>query len=174
MPLLNRHTSKSMAGLVAEVVGFVDKTELDSSSTTYFTVQCTKEGSSWSLEKRYSDFHGFEGDLRTQVEISAPFPPKLVKLVALSHAQKEERRVAMDKWVGELLRQPLTSTVLAQTYNFFGKTPLPGTLTRTRLQSCVYTSHDPRPRPCGFDRGERGGRSGRTGEVLLSPRCLGS
>jgi hypothetical protein len=119
MPLLKRRASKTIAGLVAEVMGFTDKVEMDSTSATYFTVQCTKEGSTWSVEKRYSEFFGFEADLKTQVEIEAPFPPKLAKLTALTQAQKEERRVAINAWVYELLSQPLGPTVLAQIYNFF-------------------------------------------------------
>jgi len=42
MPLLKRRNSTSVAGLVAEVIGFADKVEKDSSSNTYFTVNCTK------------------------------------------------------------------------------------------------------------------------------------
>jgi hypothetical protein len=75
----------------------VDKVELDSSSATYYTVQCAKEGSAWTVQKRYSQFHGFEQDIKAQVALDAPFPTKLAKLTALTMAQKEERRVGINK-----------------------------------------------------------------------------
>ena len=67
MPLLKRRNEKVVAGVVAEVMGFVDKIELDSSSATYFTVQCSKGGTMWKVEKRYSEFFSFEQDIRSQV-----------------------------------------------------------------------------------------------------------
>lgn len=105
--------------MVAEVIGFVDKVELDSSAATYYTVQCSKEGSTWTINKRYSQFYAFEQDIRTQVTIDAPFPGKLTKITSLTMAQKEERRVGISKWTSELLMQPLLATVIAQVYNFF-------------------------------------------------------
>lgn len=58
----------------------MDKVKLDSSSVTYCTVQSAKEGSAWAVQKRYSQFRGFEQDVKTQVAIDAPFPAKLAKL----------------------------------------------------------------------------------------------
>jgi hypothetical protein len=119
MPLLKRRNSTTIAGVVAEVIGFAEKVEKDSSSNTYFTVQCSKDGSNWTVEKRFSEFHSFENDLHDQITVTAPFPPKLAKFTGLSQAQKEERRLMFNEWITDLLRQPHTSTVIAQIYNFF-------------------------------------------------------
>lgn len=53
MPLLKRRNSTTIAGLVAEVLGFADKVEKDS-STTYFTVHCTKGSiyNYWTLSRK--------------------------------------------------------------------------------------------------------------------------
>lgn len=77
------------------------------------------DGSNWTVEKRFSDFHSFENDLREQITVEAAFPPKLAKFTGLSQSQKEERRVAFNEWINDLLRHPHTSTVIAQIYNFF-------------------------------------------------------
>jgi len=73
------------------------------------------------VEKRFSEFHSFENDLRDQIKIEAPFPPKLAKFTGLSQTQKEERRVMFNDWINDLLRHPHTQTVIAQIYNFFGE-----------------------------------------------------
>jgi hypothetical protein len=82
---------------LTQVIGFVDKVELDSSGATYFTVQCAKDGNAWTVQKRYSQFYGFEQDIKTQVAINAPFPGKLSKITSLTMAQKEERRLGINK-----------------------------------------------------------------------------
>ena len=146
MPLLKRRSSKTIAGMVAEVIGHTDKVELDSSTSTYYTIQCSKDGKTWTVDKRYSQFHAFQLDIKDQVtrcvdmrgfvmnvsmlgespgfysslwfvpqvEIEAPFPPKLAKISSLSPAQKEERRSALDAWASSLLKQPVLSSVVAQ------------------------------------------------------------
>lgn len=62
-------------------------------------MQCAKEGSAWTVQKRYSQFYGFEQDIKTQVAINAPFPGKLTKITSLTTAQKEERRLGINTLV---------------------------------------------------------------------------
>jgi hypothetical protein len=89
-------TATCPTSCIIQVIGYVDKVELDSSGATYYSVQCAKEGSAWTVQKRYSQFYGFEQDIKTQVAINAPFPGKLTKITSLTSAQKEERRFGIN------------------------------------------------------------------------------
>mmetsp|Transcript_63835 Transcript_63835/g.128279 ORF Transcript_63835/g.128279 Transcript_63835/m.128279 type:complete len:270 (-) Transcript_63835:413-1222(-) len=120
MPIIKRQED-DLVGLVAEVTGWVDKVELDSTAYTVYTIQCTKEGNTWAVEKRFSDLHDFEENIRDQVEIRAPFPSKQANKLTgqLSAGQKEERQETIRVWLNELLKQSVSQVVIAQIFNFF-------------------------------------------------------
>ena len=138
MPIIKKQED-DLVSLIAEVTGWTDKVELDSTSYTIYTVECTKEGNSWTVEKRFSDFHIFEENVRAQVTIRASFPAKQGKLMALSAGQKEERREMIGVWLNELLKQSVSQVVIAQIYNFFSGL--------TFFCSLISNLRDPPPLP---------------------------
>jgi hypothetical protein len=80
---------------------------------TAYIVVVTKDGVTWTLVKRYSDFHTFHSKISAQCrDMDAPFPGK--KFGKLDSQQTEERKRQIDAFFQELIGMILESYVKDQ------------------------------------------------------------
>jgi len=106
-----------LSGLNVQIPDFEEKHQGKDTYIAYRVI-VEKEGDSWTLYKRYSDFHFFFSNISSYCDSMANiFPPKQVG--SMRQEQIEARRQQMNAFFLEFLAMPMNDVILSQTYNFF-------------------------------------------------------
>eukprot|EP00633_Aureoumbra_lagunensis_P008142 CAMPEP_0197321234 /NCGR_PEP_ID=MMETSP0891-20130614/64040_1 /TAXON_ID=44058 ORGANISM="Aureoumbra lagunensis, Strain CCMP1510" /NCGR_SAMPLE_ID=MMETSP0891 /ASSEMBLY_ACC=CAM_ASM_000534 /LENGTH=239 /DNA_ID=CAMNT_0042813011 /DNA_START=29 /DNA_END=748 /DNA_ORIENTATION=+ len=108
---------KKSHGLTVKFVGVETKDEGEKKYNVY-NLEVSKEGETWEVQKRYSEFLYFYTHLDKKVygKMVAEFPPK--SLGQLTLEQMDQRQTKLKDWFDEFLTMPITPKVLQQVYSF--------------------------------------------------------
>lgn len=111
------HATKKRHGIVVKFSGMDYKFEEDKKYAVY-NLLVTKEGTTWSLQKRFSDFFFLHQNLDKKLYggMKAQFPHKQFK--QLTTEDMEHREVVLKEWFAEFLETPITPRVLDQVYSY--------------------------------------------------------
>ncbi len=102
-------------GLEVEITGYE---EMDGGAYVNFVLEIKKEGLTWELRKRYSEFRFFQQALAEHLQILATeFPPKTVG--RLGSDQLEKRKNALNRWFNDFLDNvAMSPSIQNQLYAF--------------------------------------------------------